>query len=568
MKLKHLKKATTFTLALMLSLSATACFGGGGGGEGSGSGATSEVNRPVNESKTQLTVGVYEGGLGQAWARKVADNFEAKFAETSFEAGKTGVEVTVASYPEQTYGGAFLTANIQSGLVQTDVIYTATRWSTFEDDGIALDITDTLDEKVYDADGNYVGEESGSLSILDRMDDYFVDSYKDENDKYHAFPFEDTVMGIVYDEDLFVEKGWKLPSEMTNISEFYPVVKQIVGSTMTPFVIYNDAGYYSSITNMVTAQYEGYDQARLNDTFNGVATFPAGTFSADEVTANGVTVAADGTQSVTITPANAWMLARQQGKKEALKFLEQITYAKATFDPMSFKNSSHLDVQQKFVKSATNSPRIAMLIDGDWWENQARTTINSMGIDNPNYGWGKRNFKMMTLPTITGQKTDKKVLYGWSGGSAAFINANAGTAQQAAGKAWIQFMHGRESLAIFTTETGSVLPYDYDLTGVAENVEGEYDTLTPFAKSVYDLRRDENVQIYRGSAVCEFKKYNSTARVPGMAAKFGASTRKSALYEFYYNTTGSDVDTIWAEHIATGNATKANWDEMYANAVK
>ena len=60
----------------------------GCGPMGPGGGGTS-----VDKTKTQLTVANYDGGVGREWFRVVKANFEQKYAETSFETGKMGVQI-------------------------------------------------------------------------------------------------------------------------------------------------------------------------------------------------------------------------------------------------------------------------------------------------------------------------------------------------------------------------------------------------------------------------------------------------------------------------------------------
>ena len=69
---------------------------------------------------------------------------------------------------------------------------------------------------------------------------------------------------------------------------------------------------------------KGEKKALLNLTYSGPATFAPGTFDAETVEAEGITVADDGTQSVMITEKNAWLLASQTGKSEYVKFLSEI----------------------------------------------------------------------------------------------------------------------------------------------------------------------------------------------------------------------------------------------------
>ena len=76
-----IKKVICLTLAFAFALSATAC------GKRDNGGIT------INESQTQLYVSFYAGGIGTEWFNEAVRGFEAKYAETSFEDGKKGVQI-------------------------------------------------------------------------------------------------------------------------------------------------------------------------------------------------------------------------------------------------------------------------------------------------------------------------------------------------------------------------------------------------------------------------------------------------------------------------------------------
>ena len=46
-------------------------------------------------TKTQLWVFNYDGGWGRSWLDSIKTDFEEKYADVSFEEGKTGVQVQV-----------------------------------------------------------------------------------------------------------------------------------------------------------------------------------------------------------------------------------------------------------------------------------------------------------------------------------------------------------------------------------------------------------------------------------------------------------------------------------------
>lgn len=77
-------KKRIFSIALTAVLALPLALAGCGDGK-----------RGIDETKTQLYVGVYDGGLGTDSVYSLAKRFEEKYAEHSFQAGKTGVEVIV-----------------------------------------------------------------------------------------------------------------------------------------------------------------------------------------------------------------------------------------------------------------------------------------------------------------------------------------------------------------------------------------------------------------------------------------------------------------------------------------
>ena len=175
-------------------------------------------------------------------------------------------------------------------------------------------------------------------------------------------------------------------------------------------------------------------------------------------------------------------------------------------------------------ESNTGSGRIAMLLDGEWWENEARGYFGEMASIDENYGYGKRNFKFLPMPAIDGQKSDKRTVVSFSSGSIGFVSTKA--ARKDIAKLWIQFMHQNSQLTTFTTTTGSSLPYKYTLSDEA------YASLTPFAKSVWDVKHDENVDIIRKTGECDFATFGGT-RLGGLGSEITTSDETNALRAFY-----------------------------------
>ena len=76
---RRFKSILTIILAFLLAMPMTAC--------------NNNVIDEVDETKTQLTVYSYGGGVGNVWLDEVIKRFEEKYANESFEEGKTGVQI-------------------------------------------------------------------------------------------------------------------------------------------------------------------------------------------------------------------------------------------------------------------------------------------------------------------------------------------------------------------------------------------------------------------------------------------------------------------------------------------
>ncbi len=437
-----------------------------------------QPNEEARREKTQLEIGVYDGSYGYAWLEKICRWFEEVYKDASFEEGKQGIQVNIVP-KKMEYTSSMLIPNLQAGVETADVIFAEEDYSELVDAGVALDITDALSERVYDAQGEFVV--NGEYSIRDRWEPYF-DAYYwregDYSDKLYGIPWTDSLTGMVYDVDLFEEKGYEVPATM---AEFTTLLDRMVGDNVIPFAFSGDADFYYSewLAKAVYAQYEGVESFHQDLFYDGVY--------------NGEP----------ITVANAYKLADKQGYLKTYEFMRQISQSRYCY-PDSFKAIfSCYRVQDTFLTSVLpGQERIAMIVEGDWWENEARDTFNQMSYRNPDYGYGQRRFAMMPIPAMEGQASEKHVLYANDSGTA-FIPKSADNVE--AGKEFLQFFASRSSLAQFTKDSGSVLPYDYELT------ESEYAQLTYFGQSVYNLRRDENVEIVRDGVTCDFRREMGTA---------------------------------------------------------
>lgn len=505
--MKFFKKLVTCLLAGCMLFSVTACNVGNTDG------------REYTGKETELKVGVYDGGLGHVWLEKVAAAFEEKFQDTSFEEGKTGVRIKL----NPTKSNMLLDkveAAIDMNQSAEDVYFLCQFTGTPEIfNGRSLNITDMVKQKVYLENGELADMEydaaTGKLklkdgataptkSIADKMtpanrEGYYMgakqldrngDGVSDYAEGYWALPFENSLSGLIYDHDLFEEEGWLdydgidgLPDTM---DDFFDLCDRIVDAGMIPFIFSrNVVNYWGGLADAFLAQYEGYGNAELDYTFNGSYTFPAGTFDAQTVADEGITVNADNTQTVEITRDNAWMLIHTPGKAAWIRFLRQLVDPKYYDDHMYDSSFAYTDAPKNFILSKmgkAGQKRIAMLYEGEWWENENRAQFAYAG------GYGTRDFRFFPLPYIEGQKNpDMRSVADYSCGVDLFVNAK--TQKAALAKIFLQYVHSESALETFTIETGITRMYDYDLS------DEQLAKVSKFGQNTYKIKMTDTTGV-------------------------------------------------------------------------
>ena len=104
-------------------------------------------------NRTVLDVGVTNGGLGYRWAELIAEEFEKKYANVSFQEGKMGVYVDINPQKSE-FSIDSIQASIANEQGAEDIYF------TFHDVGLrfarlgyAKNINDLVNEKAYTADG-------------------------------------------------------------------------------------------------------------------------------------------------------------------------------------------------------------------------------------------------------------------------------------------------------------------------------------------------------------------------------------------------------------------------------
>ncbi|HHX79460.1 MAG TPA: hypothetical protein GX692_00120 [Acholeplasmataceae bacterium] len=498
----------------------------------------------IDPSKTQLYVGNYDGGLGDEWLRAVADKYEEENED---------IQIIIVN-EKDLFSDANLLTNMPN--YSNDIYFiNAITYRNFVAQNRLADITDIVNSKVD-------GEE---LTIKEKMNDTLAAYYETDDNKFYAVPFFDSLFGVVYDVDLFESEGFyyntdgnliAFDSNNTTLSsgpngisgdyddglpatfsEWKHLVTELSNSGITPFIWTGQYEYYRlRYITSIWADYEGKENFDINFKLSGDYTFK-------------------GDSSPTkITIENAYLLQKQYGKEYALDYAEFIIknrlYSNSSFNT----TNTHTMAQQEFLLSAVTNNRIAMILEGGWWENEAKPFFNAMekkyGED---YGFGNRRFGFMPTPKADGGTSDPATtLISSTGNSVVCINAKTTVLDIA--KDFLKFAHSEESLRTFSRYTGSVRPYQYTLT------EEDLAEMTYYAKNMYQLYTDENTKIsyislYYHDAFFEEASFFGTAWL--WRSTINKLIYNEPFYEF------SQDSTLTASKYAQGLETtysKSNWD--------
>lgn len=485
-KMRKMQRIAALTLAGLLSCSTFVACGPDANG---------------HKDKTHLNIKVFNGGLGFAWLQELANNFMDTFKDVSFEEGKKGVYIALT--PNKEFSN--LESNVAIGADAEDIYYTSDcNFWTYKEAGVTYDVTNIMTSDVYDEDGFVALNAEGngwatqSKSIADRITSEHtakrLNIGTEEEPEYCALPFDDSTAGIIVDWDLFQEQGWDnyngIDGMPATISEFYDLLTRIRKKGYSAFIYATGVQYTRVINAAAIAQVDGVD------TYYDLFSDYTGDYDFNQ---DGII-----SESEKITPNTAYKILDTRGYRAAiemaLKLFEKNASGKTFYDPAVATGVSFGVAQQDFIMSKETSQPIAMLFDGEWWENEARATFNAMGEVNEDNGYGKREFRMMPIPSFNSTNEEQKYTLGaWTGGAITFVNEKTvanNSAKQKLAELWLQYQYSTEGLKCFSRHSGATLPLDYDLT------DTEKQELTPFARNLFELRRDPRIQVvYNGTTI-------------------------------------------------------------------
>ena len=447
-------------------------------------------------NKIQIECAIADVGMGTEWLYNLKARFEKDYPKAQVminvvttELESTSVASTLASY-------------------DYDVLFTNTGIASMEGvDGLTMDLTDLVTKKAYDSQGNYV-KEGGTVSIEDRLQSYegYLDSVvkKDANgnNTYLTMPYYIAPYGCWYDVDLFETEGYfelgyagldgefgteddtwgadgeegtfddNLPATFT---DYKTLIETIAADGYTPFTW---SGLHSWMRTfyleLVYMNYEGIDEYSLNWTLEGV----------------------DSQADIgTVTLEDSYKLINQDGRKAMLKIADFMTSSSEYFSGDAFKSAqTHLEAQHDFLGSVQRqgAKQIAMILDGAWWENEAKSYMNEMaGEKGAKYAHGARRFGYLPVPHFEAdetigmaEQTNTKNVLRCGRVADLLVNKKAEKAtaeKQAMLEDFLLYMQSHDSLVDFSKTTGVIRPIEAYFT------KNDTDQFTYMAQQVYGL---------------------------------------------------------------------------------
>lgn len=555
--------------------------------------------------KQRITFSVYNGGTGTQWIEDMADIWNKNNDKYHITIRPEKIDYLLTELQTTPTADAYYTANAN--------YYSAVKG------GLIEDLSDILTRKM-EGDTKTIGEK------FEARPAWYKDWKKigtNDGKGMYLLPYADMFNGISFDYDLFRDRGWLIPADgndeqvladltaqgiqynlspTANVPEilcngytgelahfYYDVNEQIMcagkdglygtyddgqptteaeWNTMLAKIsadakVFLWSGMYDAYVNMtfeaVMAQYSGLDA------FNAWITFDS---NGKEVTMT------DGTKKV-ITIDNGYEVYGLDGYKRAFEFMNKYFNNSLYNHPKCKSNITHLEAQNLYLLGfyeQADNPLTAMLLDGAWWENEARAMFEALAESGEtDRGYGKRDYRYMLLPKLDGQKG----IDGAGNGSVLTIQ-NSGTVmvpkmadkeKLSAVKDFIAYTMSDANLRKFTVQTGVVNPYYYELT--AE----DRDNMTPLANATWDIYHDtNNIGFIRptllvATAPVRFLDATSTLReLPFFANNTSYANIMKALYanksvdDFVKGVKEHISSNIWSDLVASARA-----EGFYAN---
>lgn len=521
---KFTKKAIVFLLATLMTIPTFV-------------GCKPQVLEKDDETKTQLHVFSFTGGIGEKWIYAVKERFESDYEDVCFEPGtnKKGVQIHVDAAKKNEH----LTMNTSKNHV---LFAENADYALMVNNGEIIEISDIMDKPL-----NTIVKTDDTRSIADKLFPETADFYSFKNDAYYGLPHHSFFGNLTYNKKLFDDKKLYFaatPSGDELIDQFIGVGNMTKscgpdgvmgndddglpatydemfllfdymtkgGKSVTPIIWpgKNAVEHTNYLLNAVYLNLAGKDEARLNytydsgeDTITIVEKFDGDTpvYKEEKVTLENYDKVLKSSQ------------ARYQAIEVLDKILDNPSYRHRTCKDT---NAQMLQAQRDFILSNLEGDPVAILTEGSYWFNEANDALYFDDAKNnyPDDYDDKNDFRLMPLPRVySGRAKDVlntnvgKIVIGDMPDSLACINATIKNNENLVNlaKTFLAYCYTDESLREFTEKSNIVVPVDYEV---------EESELSTFAQDVVKFFKNSDFVVpYSSSSIYLSGKLNWSLNV-------------------------------------------------------
>lgn len=432
----------------------------------------------VPDGRTEIKVSIMSGGFGYEWLETLIN--DANQSQDTYWFTQIGDNKNTAET---------ITTRIESGIVEADIYLTSGDFSPLIEKGLVEDLTPVYESASPD-ETKTIKERSNNY------DRYAADYGKDG--KIYAMQYMLSMSGIICDYDLFEEMGWLLTDNTTEsglskgadekegtyddgfpvtYEEFKELIQKIKRDNCVPFIRGDNVGWqqYRATIEPVWAQYEGLDNYMVPYTYSGTYHSPS-----------------DPNKVVEVTPETGYKVYTEncmEGREKAYQFLTEMYLYNDLENFYEERSISNTVAQAYFVTSHAMQNRIAMLLDGEWWENEARRAFEEDAYENgEGYAYGKRDFRFVPLPEMPGQAAESKGKHYFKGGTSGcvFVHKQEDEGKRNAIFDFLRMYASEKNCLNYTKANGCLMPFEYE---IPDDVK---ETLSNFSRHMLDVKNDSS----------------------------------------------------------------------------
>ena len=587
--MKTLKKLLLVVLSLTLSVSAVACG--------------KQTGPDIDKNKQQIYVYVTDDGRGYTWAEDLAEKYNA-LPENS------GYQVVVR------HGADAITtfsSHLEAKTTDINIFFGAyNSFTSMIEKGQLLDVSDIYEMKVDGTD----------VKIKDKMkyyEDYVANFKNVRGQGTYGIPYTQVVGGnLIFDYDFFLANDYMVYAESseldainaqegsavakvsgskikatvafgnyeegdyvlskgkdgkygtyddgqeTTMDGFNSLISKIVRDHNVPYIYTAKygSGYTEPVFNTLLVQAMGYENYFNFMNLSGELKDASGNVQFTFTDDNG----ADAWGSDIVK--NAYQDAAKFYKENIIGYTDIANRNKMVWNKtLNNKSSfSHQDAQAEYVMgfytANADVGEPAFLIEGSWWEFEAKNSLVNSAKYGDGRGFGAREYRVYLKPVTENQIGDKDVtvLSGDLSHGVLFNNIPSklkGSKEDfiAKCKDFMAYTLTDENMAYYTETTGIEKPFRYNMT------DAQLAKLTPFQRNIREMLADTThiKQAIISKNVNPIRSYGGIDNLMTESLSGVTNIAYDSIYSFFNGVGNTDYKNYYL-------AVKANIESDFATA--